>query len=141
GLTFRIHGPENAHSKTDVMIQVVEDGVMFLGDNVTYGRLARMDDGTFLGNIDACQVAIDSGAKIFVPGHGPTAGVEVPTSFKTYLETVYQSVEVLLDEDLQAFEMKPLILEKVRDYESWVDFDINFGKHISLAVLEVERNF
>ena len=46
-MTFRFHAPERAHSGTDVMIEVVQESVVFLGDNVTHKRIARMDDASF----------------------------------------------------------------------------------------------
>ena len=70
GVEFRIHAPDKAHSFTDIMIEAVEESVVFLGDNVLYKRMPRMDDGTFTGNIAACKLALDLGAKTYVPGHG-----------------------------------------------------------------------
>lgn len=140
GKTFRIYAPGKAHSGNDIMIEYVEDSVVFTGDNILYTRIARMDDGTFLGNSDACQVTIDIGAKHYVPGHGPVGGIEVPTSFKNYLDTLYQEVSRLYEEDMEAFEMKEHVVKKLADYKEWVNFEDEVGKHISLALLEVEQN-
>lgn len=123
------------------MIEYVDDSVVFTGDNVLYTRIARMDDATFAGNINACQVAMDLNAKYYVPGHGPVGGREVPGSFKTYMETLYGEVARLYeDEELEAFEMKPLVVEKLAAYHDWVNFEDQVGKHVSLALLEVEEN-
>jgi len=138
--TFRIHAPGKAHSGTDIMIEYVDESVLFTGDNVLYKRIARMDDGTFVGNIDACQLAIEIGARHYVPGHGPVGGIEVPTSFLGYLQTLYAEVARLYDEGLQAFEMKNAVVEKLAAYQDWVNFDDEVGKHISLALLEAEQN-
>ena len=141
GRTFRIYAPGKAHSGTDIMIEYVEDSVVFTGDNVLNTRIARMDDGTFLGNIDACQKAIEIQARHYVPGHGPVGGSEVPSNFKRYLETLYQEVARLYEEEeLEAFEMKPLVVKRLAAYRDWVNFDDEVGKHISLALLEVEEN-
>ncbi|MCB1763510.1 MAG: hypothetical protein KDI27_10285, partial [Gammaproteobacteria bacterium] len=70
GFTFRFHAPEHAHSGTDVMIEVVEESVVFAGDNVLNNRIARMDDATFKGNIAACEVAAKLAAAHYIPGHG-----------------------------------------------------------------------
>ncbi len=50
------------------MVEVVEDKVMFMGDNAVVERTARMDDGHFLGNIEACEVALRTGAQHFRAG-------------------------------------------------------------------------
>jgi glyoxylase-like metal-dependent hydrolase (beta-lactamase superfamily II) len=93
GMTFRIHAPAHAHSHTDIMIQVVEDSVVFGGDNFLFKRLPRLDDATFKGNIEACRVAASLNARRYVPGHGPTGGVEIVKAYETYLATVYSEVK------------------------------------------------
>jgi glyoxylase-like metal-dependent hydrolase (beta-lactamase superfamily II) len=139
GITFRIYAPGEAHSGTDIMIEYVEDSVLFTGDNVLHTRIARMDDGTFLGNSNACQVAIDIGAKYYVPGHGPTGDIGVPMGYKQYLDTLYAAATRYYDEGLSDFEMKASIIKMLEPYHEWVNFHDEVGKHISLAVLEVER--
>jgi len=140
GIRFRFYAPPAAHSGTDVMIEVVEDSLLFTGDNVLYLRLPRMSDGSFKGNIAACDVAIGIGAKVYVPGHGPTGGVERVTAFRDYLATLYAEVERLYEEDMEAFEMKPLVIDKLAAWHDWSGFDEQVGKHVGQALLEVESN-
>jgi glyoxylase-like metal-dependent hydrolase (beta-lactamase superfamily II) len=140
GMTFRFHAPERAHSGTDVMIEVVQESVVFLGDNVTHKRIARMDDASFKGNIAACGIAADLAASHYVPGHGPSGDVSIVTGFQRYLATLYSEVERLYEEGLADFEMKPEIVPKLKPYATWVNFEDQVGRHISLAVLEVEKN-
>lgn len=139
GIEFRIYAPEKAHSHTDVMIEVVNDSVMILGDNVLYQRFGRMDDGTFRGSIAACDKAIQVKAKHYIPGHGPAGSVKLVESYRRYLDTVYSLASKYYEEGMADFEMKPHILKKVKEYENWSGFEDEFGRHISLAVLEVER--
>lgn len=137
--TFRIYAPDHAHSDTDVMIELVEDSVFFTGDNVTHTRIARLNDATYKGNIEACQVAIDVNAKHYVPGHGKSGGLEIPRLYKEYLETLYNEVARYYEEDLSDFEMKPAIVKALAPYNDWVNFHDEVGRHISLAILEYER--
>ena len=137
---FRIHAPEKAHSFTDIMIEVVEESVVFLGDNVLYKRLPRMDDGTFTGNAAACKLALELGAKTYVPGHGQSGDKNVVIPFMNYLNIVYGEVTKHYEAGLTDFEMKPKILLKLKDYFDWSGFDSEMGKHVSLAVLEYEKN-
>ena len=140
GVEFRIHAPDKAHSFTDIMIEVVEESVVFLGDNVLSKRLPRMDDGTFVGNSAACKVAIDLGAKIYVPGHGQSGDKNIVISFMNYLNIVYGEVAKHYEAGLTDFEMKPKIFLKLKPYFDWVGFEHEMGKHVSLAVLEYEKN-
>ena len=140
GIEFRIHAPEKAHSFTDIMIEVVEESVVFLGDNVLYKRIPRMDDGTFAGNAVACQLALDLGAKTYVPGHGQSGDKNVVIPFMNYLNIVYGEVTKHYEAGLTDFEMKPKILLKLKNYLDWSGFHSEMGKHVSLAVLEYEKN-
>ena len=121
------------------MIYIVEDNVLITGDNVTHKRIARMDDATFRGNINACDVAIKLGVKVYVPGHGPTGDVRIVKQFRTYLATLYETVKDLADQGMTDFEMKPKVVAKLKAYQNWNGFADQVGKHISLAMLEIEK--
>ena len=138
GITFQILAPPKAHSGTDIMIHVIEEDVLFLGDNVMNGRLGGMGDGTFRGSIVACERALAVPAKIFVPGHGRTAGKEIVTAYRDYLSILFETAKSEYDKGKQDYEMKDTIRAKVGRFTDWVGFDLNFGRHISVAVLEIE---
>ena len=140
GITFRIHAPPDAHSHTDIMIQVVEDSVVFGGDNFLYERLPRLDDATFKGSIEACRVAARLKARRYVPGHGPTGGVEIVQTYETYLTTLHAEVKKHYDAGKSDFEMKDAVVAKLKPYAGWVHFNDVIGRHISLAFLEIERS-
>jgi len=138
GFSFKIFAPSDAHSKSDIMIQVIEESVLFLGDNVLYKRIPRMDDGTFRGNINACDVAIKIAAKKYIPGHGPSDGVDIVHQYKDYLSTLYQKVAHYYDEGLTDFEMKPKVVAHLEKFQNWNGFTEEVGRHINLAMLEAE---
>lgn len=138
GVTFRILAPPKAHSGTDIMIHVVEEGVLFLGDNVMNGRLGGMGDGSFRGNIAACERAAAVPAQVFVPGHGRTAGKEIVTAYRDYLSILFETARAEYDKGKQDYEMKETIRAKLGRFVGWEGFDLNFGRHIGVAVLEIE---
>jgi len=140
GITFRIHAPPAAHSHTDIMIQVVEDSVVFGGDNFLFQRLPRLDDATFKGSIEACRVAAGLNARHYVPGHGPTGGVEIVKAYENYLATLYAEVKKQYDAGRSDFQMKDAVLAKLEPWSGWTHFNDVVGKHISLVFLEVERD-
>lgn len=139
GLTVRVHIVPEAHSHTDAMFEVVEDSLLYTGDNVTYHRMPRFDDGTFRGTLAACDHALSLELKHYVPGHGPTGGPEVVESFRNYTSTVYEMAFELYEKGLSDFEMKPQIVAALEKYRNWESFDQFIGRTISLAVLEAER--
>ncbi|MCK5481741.1 MAG: MBL fold metallo-hydrolase [Gammaproteobacteria bacterium] len=138
--TFRIHYYGKAHTNSDIMVEVVEPGVVFLGDYVLSGRIPRIDENGIQGYIKACEEIIKSGARTYVPGHGKTGGKELVDSMHNYFNTVYTNVKRLYDEGQSDFEMKDEISAALKDYASWIDFDTQLGKHISFAYLQIEAD-
>jgi len=45
---------------------------------------SRLDDATFKGSIEACRVAASLNARHYVPGHGPTGGVEIVKAYQAH---------------------------------------------------------
>ena len=138
GIDLRIHFEPKAHSRSDIMIELPDKKLLFLGDNVMRDRLGQMDSATFSGNIAAIDMALATQAEIFVPGHGRTGGREVPETYREYLSRLKQLVATYYDEGLSDFEMKPKVIEGMGPFREWVDFERNVGRHVSLAYLEVE---
>jgi glyoxylase-like metal-dependent hydrolase (beta-lactamase superfamily II) len=138
--TFRIHNYGKSHTTSDIMVEIVEPGVVFLGDNVLRGRIPRMGDGDIQGNIKTCEIISNSSATIYVPGHGKTGGKELIDSMYNYFNTVYSNVKRLYDEGQSDFEMKDEISAKLKDYSGWIGFDTQLGKHISFAYLQIEAD-
>lgn len=139
GMHFRVHHTGVAHSDGDLMVEVVEENVLFLGDNVLAGRAGRLDDGNFLGNVAACELALKTSALHFVPGHGRSGGREVVTAYRDYLRALYASVKKHYEQGIVAFEMKDGVVADLKPYQHWVGFDSEIGKLISLAYLQVEQ--
>ena len=135
---FTVHLSNDAHSKSDIMIEV-DNGVLFTGDNVLNKRVARMDDGSFVGTIKEIDRALSLPVKVIVPGHGKTGGREVLTAQKAYLQTLFDAVKTEYDLGKSDFEMKPVVEKKLAKFKHWHGFDAALGKHVSLAVLEIEQ--
>ena len=140
GLNFKIHSVGVGHSDSDIMIELAEDSLMFTGDNVAYERVIRMSDGSFRDNIAACDRAISLKLKHYVPGHGVTGNINIVKLQKEYLSTLYAQTSKYYAEGLEDFEMKPMIVKSLKKFHSWSGFEHEVGKHISLAILEVEKS-
>ncbi|MCB1875981.1 MAG: MBL fold metallo-hydrolase [Chromatiales bacterium] len=138
GVTFRIIHNDHAHTDTDIMVHVVERGVVFLGDNCANQRILRLDHGSLAGNIQALDLAMETGAKTFVPGHGLSGGLSVPQSYKDYLATIYDNTKAGYEEGLSDFEIKPLVLPALTQWQDWDGFDDQVGKHVNDAYREIE---
>ncbi len=138
-ITIKSYLSEIAHTKTDAMFVILEDKVLITGDNNFNKRMPRLDDGSFAGNIKVLEDAMSLDVEVVIPGHGPSGGKEILTSFRDFLNIIYQTSKELREDDAEAFEMKPVIVEKLEKYKDWESFDDNIGKLISIAVLEAEN--
>jgi glyoxylase-like metal-dependent hydrolase (beta-lactamase superfamily II) len=139
GLHFRVHHSGQAHTDGDLMIEVLEEKVLFLGDNVVADRAARLDDGDFLGNVAACEAALKTEAKLFVPGHGRSGGREVVVAYRDWLKALYGAVKKHYAQGLSDFDMKDKVVAELKSYRRWAMFDSEIGKLVSLAYLQVEK--
>ena len=135
---FTVHSANDAHSKTDIMIEV-DNGVLFTGDNVLNQRVARMDDGTFVGTLKIIDRSLTRPIKVVVPGHGKTGGRELLNTQKNYYQTLLDAVKMEYEQGKNDFEMKPAVRQKLAKFKQWQGFESGLGKHISLAVLEIEQ--
>ncbi len=138
-ITVKAHLNDYAHTKTDAMFEITNDKVLITGDNAFMNRAPRLDDGSFAGNIEVMDKALALDVDVVIPGHGPVGGKEVLSSFREFLADIYDTTKELMDDDKEAFEMKPIIVKKMEKFKDWVNFDGSLGKLISVAVLEVEN--
>lgn len=139
GKTFRIHASNDAHSKTDLMIEMVEDRTLFTGDNILSRQVMNLRDGTFKGVVKATDHALALNAKLYVPGHGKTGDRTFVAEQKAWFDILMAEVRRMYDEGQSDFEMKPIITKKLKAYKKWAEWDINLGPQISLAILEIEQ--
>lgn len=139
GKTFRIHSSNDAHSKTDMMIESVEDRILFTADNVLNHQVMMLRDGTFKGVLNATNRALDLNMALYVPGHGKTGDRKFVEDQKIWFDTLLTEVRRMYDEGKNDYEMKPVIVEKLKAYRDWAEWDANMGQQISLVILEIEQ--
>jgi glyoxylase-like metal-dependent hydrolase (beta-lactamase superfamily II) len=79
-----------AHTAGDVLVHVPDAGAVFTGDILFIDGTPIVWDGPIQNWIDACQVIIDLGCDVIVPGHGPLtdhAGVRAVGDYLAYIRT------------------------------------------------------
>ncbi|MEW6119630.1 MAG: MBL fold metallo-hydrolase [Pseudomonadota bacterium] len=139
GKTFRIHSSSDAHSRTDDMIEVVEDRILFTGDNVLARQVMNLRDGTFKGVLKATERALAINANLYVPGHGKSGDRTFVEEQKAWFDILLPEVRRMYNDGMSDYEMKPVLVEKLKAFKDWAEWDINLGPQISLAILEVEQ--
>ncbi len=136
---FKIHHFGVAHTKTDIMIEVVENSVVFLGDNVLSLRIPRTTDGTFAGNIATIKTILESPIKTYVPGHGPTGDKTMVEYYLNYLTLVYKAAQKTFADDLDSSDVFTITKETTTAYKDWHGYDDLLGPQGAQAYSEVEE--
>jgi len=139
GTSFRIYHNDRAHTDNDIMIEVVEEGVIFLGDNVLNKRIAANfpEHGNIQGQIAAIDMALKSGAKHFIPGHGLSGGREIAVTQQSFLKDLRAAVKKYYTQGLSDFEMKDKVVRDLSAYRGYYGFD-GLGRVINAAYLQIE---
>ncbi len=139
-VTLRMHHYGTVHTPFDLCVEVVEDGVMLIGDVAMDRRIANMDDGSYVGTLQAYAALEKTQSKIWLPGHGePSANVLKWN--RELFEGIYQPCELAIKDGLGLEEAKLLVLKDSRVASRAKDtkgFEMNIGKYVSLAYLEAE---
>ncbi len=135
---FKIHHYGIAHTKTDIMIEVVENSVAFLGDNVLSLRVPRMSDGTFQGNLSSVKTLLESNIKTYVPGHGPTGDKAMVEEYLNYLTLVYEAAQKTFEDDLDSSDVIAITQKTTTAYKDWYGYDDLLRPQGAQAYSEVE---
>ncbi|HYG85392.1 MAG TPA: MBL fold metallo-hydrolase [Azospirillum sp.] len=141
-IRLRLHHYGRAHTPTDVSIEVVEDGVMCVGDILMDRRIANMDDGSYLGTFETMDaLRTNSATRVWLPAHGvPSPGVLAwqRELFEGIYETCAAAVKAgqPMEGAKAAVLRDPRVASRAAETKGW---DSNIGKYISLAYLEAEQ--
>ena len=140
--TLRLHHHGRAHTEADLCVEVVEDRVVYMGDVVMNGRIANMDDGSYVGTLQTIdRMLAELPGALWIPGHGMasrTLLTEQREFFSGLFENCVAAVKVGEDESQarQRVLADPRVARHAGRIQGW---DGNIGKYISLAYLEAEK--
>jgi glyoxylase-like metal-dependent hydrolase (beta-lactamase superfamily II) len=140
--TLRLHHHGRAHTDADLCVEIVEDRVVYVGDVAMNGRIANMDDGSYVGTLrtlDSLQRTLPG--SLWVPGHGrasPTLLAEQRELFAGIYEPCVAAVKAGEDEAQARRRVlgDPRVTAHASRTRGWTS---NIGKYISLAYLEAEK--
>ena len=140
--TLRLHHHGRAHTEADLCVEVVEDRVVYMGDVVMNGRIANMDDGSYVGTLQTIdRMLAELPGALWIPGHGMasrTLLTEQREFFSGLFENCVAAVKEGEDESQarQRVLADPRVARHAGRIQGW---DGNIGKYISLAYLEAEK--
>ena len=140
GLNIRIHHTGHAHTDHDIMIEIEDENVVFLGGMVVEPEVPSQgvpQDANFHGQMAATRYAIDLNAGTYIPGRGNPDGVELPERALRFLTALYRGVQQNYDEGLLDYEITDKLKDELSEYEQWYDFT-RLGGVISQMYLQIE---
>ncbi len=132
--TVRLIEVGPAHTRGDVLAQVLEDRVMYTGDILFIEGHPIIWAGPVRNWIAACQLIIDSDVEVIVPGHGPITTKQGVLALKGYFEYVAREARKRYDAGMTVFEAARDI--SLADYSSWGD-----AERIVINVAALYREF
>jgi len=138
-MTFQVMLFDKAHTATGLMVNVVEEGVLFTGDIINNEYFSFMGHGNFKGAYEATLKALAMQPKYVVVGHGQSGEVGLINEFSHIYQKLRSLVKKYYEQGLMDYEMKPKILTAFDKYKYWSGFDSQIGRYISQLNTEVEN--
>lgn len=93
GIDVRLHHPGPAHTVTDTVVWLPDQGVLFTGDIVMSGATPFCLMGSVSGSLRTIAALRRLRPRTIVTGHGPVAGPEVFDIAESYLRWVQRVAE------------------------------------------------
>ncbi len=133
-----------AHTDGDIFVYLAAEKILFAGDLLYKGRLPLLSDGDTAGAGSAVVELLNTGAQIYVPGHGPLADKNDAGEYMGYLNDLRAEVKRLMGEGKTLEEVKKEIkLPKYGGYIRYADWlPLNAEKvYAELLKLEQENRY
>lgn len=141
GKTFAIYNMGTQHSYGDLIVQQVEDKIMWISDLAFNNRVTYMADGHSEKAIHAQQWLLDnfSDSQLMIPGHGSaqTAPFPMVKMTQNYIKHLREKVTVAINDDLELQEAIDSI-----HFEQWQKtnlYDLNQKKNVDFIYRELEE--
>lgn len=139
GLTFEVVLFNQAHTATDLMVNVVEDKVLFTGDIINNEHFSFMGHGNFKGAYEATQKALAMKPEHVVVGHGRSGKINLVKDFAEIYHKLRTEVAKYYEQGIMDYEMKPKVVAAFDKYKHWSGFDAQIGPYIIQVNAELEK--
>jgi glyoxylase-like metal-dependent hydrolase (beta-lactamase superfamily II) len=141
-VTFRMHHYGNAHTPSDLCVEVVQDKLTAVGDIAMANRIANMDEGSYPGTFKYYQaLTAATGDQLWVPGHGQ-GSQDLLKTYGEFMAGIWEPCLQAVKDGKSESEARSMVLKDVRvtsRAKTMQGFEGNIGKYISLAYLEAEK--
>lgn len=139
GMTFQVTLFNKAHTATDLMVNVVEEKILFTGDIINNEHFSFMGHGNFKGAYEATQKALAMKPGYVVVGHGQSGKIKLVKEFAEIYQKIRSEVGKYSEQGLMDYEMKPKVVIAFDKYKHWSGFDAQIGRYINQVYTELEN--
>ncbi len=108
-----------AHTKSDILVHVPKDKVVYTGDILFAGAHPAIWAGPVANWIKACDLILSWDVDIIVPGHGPIVDKTAVREFKAYLKYVWDETKKRYDAGMSCLDAAFDIA--MGDFDNWGD--------------------
>ena len=141
-IQIKVHHYGIAHTPGDICLEIVQDKVTYVGDIAMDGRIANMDDGSYVGTFKTYKALSEAtGEQLWIPGHG-NAKKTLLKEYGEFMGGIYETCVKAIQDGVDPSAAKAMVLKdpRVMKYaKTTAGFDGNIGKYTSLAYLEAEK--
>jgi glyoxylase-like metal-dependent hydrolase (beta-lactamase superfamily II) len=141
GEVFVVRHPKRAHTDTDLLIEHVNSGTLFLGDNVMVGRFGAFDaSSSVIGNKELLEgIMQEKEMAYYIPGHGRSGKREaVVKPYLTYLAVITEAMQKAYAEEVEPYEVIDQVKSKLQAYRKWDGIGHTLGRHLDKVYAEIE---
>lgn len=141
-IQIKVHHYGIAHTPGDICLEIVQDKVTYVGDIAMNGRIANMDDGSYVGTFKTYKALSEAtGEQLWIPGHG-NAKKTLLKEYGEFMGGIYETCVKAIQDGVDPSAAKAMVLKdpRVMKYaKTTAGFEGNIGKYTSLAYLEAEK--
>ena len=141
GKTFAIYNTGSHHSYGDLIVQQVEDKIVWISDLAFNNRVTYMADGSSEKAINAQQWLLDNFAdsQLMIPGHGSaqTAPFPMVKTTQDYIKNLRSKVTDAINNDLELQET--IDATHFKQWQQTNLYELNQKKNVDFVYRELEE--
>jgi glyoxylase-like metal-dependent hydrolase (beta-lactamase superfamily II) len=143
GVKLKVHSYGQAHSPVDIMIEIVNDKVLYVGDVIMENRIGNPSETSFKGYIKTLNIIQqEMGQHLLMPGHGKPGREKLLHAYQDFMNGVWDSALKGVNDGLSIAETKELALQdpRIQKHENSIDGFEEFGKFVNIAYTQAEMD-
>ncbi|WP_319558556.1 MBL fold metallo-hydrolase [Thiomicrorhabdus sp.] len=141
-VTLKVHSYGPAHSPVDIMIEVVEDKALFVGDIIMDHRIGNPSETSFQGYIKTLNIIrSEMSDRLLMPGHGKPGHDKLLRNYEDIMNGIYENAVKAVEDGLSIAETKELVLKdpRIERQAKVTEGFEDIGKFVNFAYTEAEQ--